>query len=54
MLKQPEVLKILFQSGMEPVGGSPEQLGATVKAEIEQMSKLIKAAGIGVQTSGGN
>jgi len=31
---------------METVGGSPEQLAATVKSEMARMGKVIRDAGI--------
>jgi tripartite-type tricarboxylate transporter receptor subunit TctC len=36
----------LQRTGAEPVGSTPEQLAAKIKAEVARMSKVIKAAGI--------
>jgi tripartite-type tricarboxylate transporter receptor subunit TctC len=36
----------VFNAGMEAVGSSPEQLGATIKSEIAKWGRVIKEAGI--------
>ena len=48
VLNQPDVKEKLFNSGIETVGSSPEQLLATVKSEMVTLGKLIKDAGIRV------
>ena len=48
-LTRPEVKEKLFNSGLETVGGSPEQFGATMKSELLRMGKVIRDAGIRVQ-----
>ena len=35
---------------METVGGSPEQLAAAVKSEVDRLGRLIKKTGIRVDT----
>lgn len=45
-LKRAEVKEKLLAIGVEPVGSTPEALAALIKAEIERMGKVIKAAGI--------
>ena len=35
----------MTQVGMEPVGSTPEQFEAFVRAEIEKWSKVVKASG---------
>ena len=46
-LLQRQDLRDRFASvGVEPVGSSPEQLAATMKAEIARMGKVIRDAGI--------
>jgi tripartite-type tricarboxylate transporter receptor subunit TctC len=45
-LSSPEVRDKFLALGVEPVGGSPEQLEAAVKAEMATMGKLIKDLGI--------
>ncbi len=46
VLAAPETRERLLGMGMETVGGTPEQLGARVKSEMQRMGKVIKAAGI--------
>jgi tripartite-type tricarboxylate transporter receptor subunit TctC len=46
LLEDPQVRERLRSTGAEPVGSTPEQLAAKIKAETERMSKVIKAAGI--------
>ena len=48
-LGQADVKDKLFSTGMEAVGGTPEQLATTVKSEITRMGKVIREAGIGVE-----
>jgi tripartite-type tricarboxylate transporter receptor subunit TctC len=45
-LGRPDVKAKLFNAGLETVGSSPEQLAATMQAELARMGKVIKAAGI--------
>jgi tripartite-type tricarboxylate transporter receptor subunit TctC len=46
ILHRPEVREKFIATGIEPVGDSPEALGAIVKSEIARLGKVIKAAGI--------
>ena len=46
VLKSAEGRQKLLNTGVEPVASSPEELAATMKAEIARMGKVIKAAGI--------
>ncbi len=46
VLKSAEGRQKLLNAGVEPVGSSPQELTATMKAEIARMGKVIKAAGI--------
>ena len=46
VLGDPQVRERLRSTGAEPVGSTPEQLATKVKAEVERMAKVIKAAGI--------
>ena len=48
VLKNPDVKERFLKSGVEVVGGSPEQLATTRKADMARMSKVIKQAGITV------
>ena len=45
-LNKPETKKRFFDSGVETIGGPPEQLAAAVKSEMTVLGKLIKDAGI--------
>ena len=42
----PELKEKFLSVGMEPVGSTPAQLGATMKSEIVRLGKVIKDAGI--------
>ena len=46
VLNRTDVKEKFFNAGVETVGGSPEQLAATVKSEMVRMGKVIKDAGI--------
>ena len=46
VLKEPEIREKLLAQGSEAVGGTPEQLGALVNAELPKWAKLVKDAGI--------
>ena len=46
VLANVEVREKLFASGVEAVGGSPEQFGAIVQGEIKRLGKLIRDTGI--------
>ena len=45
-LRTPEAKEIFSKNGAEPVGSSPEQLAAAIRAEVERLGKVIKEAGI--------
>jgi tripartite-type tricarboxylate transporter receptor subunit TctC len=45
-LQRPELRDRLFATGLESVGGTPQQLAAVLKAEMERVGKLIREAGI--------
>ena len=49
ILKLPDVSARLADLGAEPVGGSPEQLAAHIKAEIAKWAKVIKDANVELQ-----
>jgi tripartite-type tricarboxylate transporter receptor subunit TctC len=44
-LASPEMRERLAAQGAEPVGNTPEQFAAFIKAEIEKWSKIVKASG---------
>ncbi len=46
VLKEPEIREKLLAQGSEAVGGTPEQLGTVVNAELPKWAKLVKDAGI--------
>jgi tripartite-type tricarboxylate transporter receptor subunit TctC len=48
-LKSDDVKKILASDGLEPAGGSPEQLAAIIQSEIGRWSEVVKRAGVRVQ-----
>ncbi len=44
-LASPEMMERLAAQGAEPVGNTPEQFAAFIKAEIDKWSKIVKASG---------
>lgn len=45
-LQSADVRQQLMSLGLEPVGNTPAQFGATIKAEIAQWAQVVKQAGI--------
>jgi tripartite-type tricarboxylate transporter receptor subunit TctC len=45
VMHRADVKKLLANDGVEPVGNSPEEFGAYIKAEIAHWAPVIKAAG---------
>ena len=45
-LKAPEVKQRFGELGYEPIGDSPEQFAATIRADIEKFGRVIRAAGV--------
>ncbi|HEY6242012.1 MAG TPA: tripartite tricarboxylate transporter substrate-binding protein, partial [Burkholderiales bacterium] len=45
-LRTPDVMQRLAADGAEPVGSSPEEFAAFIKAEIAKWAKVAGAAGI--------
>jgi tripartite-type tricarboxylate transporter receptor subunit TctC len=41
-----ELIEKMRVQGYEPVGGTPEQASAWIKAEVERWTKVIRGAGI--------
>jgi tripartite-type tricarboxylate transporter receptor subunit TctC len=48
-IKQPDFAERLAAEGAETVGGTPEQFGEFIKAEILRWTKVIRAAGVKAQ-----
>src|ERR671914_1964465 len=46
ILKDPDILARFKQLSTDPVGNSPEEFGAFVKAELDKYARVIKAANI--------
>ena len=46
LLRRPDMRDKLLASGVEPVPGTPEQLAALVRADVEKVAPIIKAAAI--------
>jgi tripartite-type tricarboxylate transporter receptor subunit TctC len=49
IVQSPEVKKLFLRDGLEPVGNSPREFEAIIKAEIAKWQKLVKSAGIPVE-----
>ena len=45
-LRLPDVAEKIAADGSEPVGNSPEEFGAHIKAEVEKWRDLIQKTGI--------
>jgi tripartite-type tricarboxylate transporter receptor subunit TctC len=45
-LVQPEVAKLMVGQGLEPWVGTPEQLAARMRVDLDKFAKLIKAIGV--------
>jgi tripartite-type tricarboxylate transporter receptor subunit TctC len=48
-VKSKEVEKVLAGDGLEPAGGSPEDLAGIMKAEVARWAQVVKRAGIKVE-----
>ena len=46
VLQQPDIKDKFINVGVEPVGSTPEEFGATVKTEMTRLGKVIRDAGI--------
>jgi tripartite-type tricarboxylate transporter receptor subunit TctC len=46
ILKDPDIVARFKQLSTDPVGNSPEEFDAFVKAELDKYARIIKAAGI--------
>ena len=45
VIKRPDFLERLDRDGIEPVGNTPEEFAAQIKADIAKMGKIVQAAG---------
>ena len=45
VLAMPEVKTTLFNQGLDPAPGTPEQFGAYIRSERAKWAKVIKASG---------
>jgi tripartite-type tricarboxylate transporter receptor subunit TctC len=48
-LRQPDVSKRLAAEGAEPIGSTPEEFAAHIKAEIARVASVVRAAGIRIE-----
>ena len=48
VIKRPDYSKLLYESAIDRIGGTPEQLGAHIRSEIAKYAKVVKDAGIRV------
>jgi tripartite-type tricarboxylate transporter receptor subunit TctC len=46
VLALPEIRTALANQGLEPRGGTPEQFGDYIKAEIAKITKIARTAGV--------
>ena len=46
VLQTPDIRDRILSEGAEPVGNTPEQFGALIRAEIDKWGKVIRAAGL--------
>jgi len=46
IVRRPDMRERFLRAGLEPVGSSPQELVATMRAEMAQLGKVIKEAGI--------
>jgi tripartite-type tricarboxylate transporter receptor subunit TctC len=49
VLAEPEIRKRLIELGGEPLITTPEDFGATIKAETEKWEKVVTSAGIKIE-----
>jgi tripartite-type tricarboxylate transporter receptor subunit TctC len=45
IIRSPETSKRLVEMGVEPLGGTPEEFGKLIRAEVERFGKAVKASG---------
>lgn len=47
ILKMPDIRERLASLGADPVGGSPEQFGGSIKSEVAKFTKVVREANLG-------
>jgi len=47
ILRRPEVRELFRAQGVEPLGGSPEQFGDHIRAQIAKWAPVVRSAGLG-------
>ena len=45
VLNQPDFHKLLVDQAIDPIGGTPEQLGDFIRSEIVKWAKVVKDSG---------
>ena len=45
VIKIPEIREKLVQQGVDPVGSTPDEFAAYIRAETEKWAKVVKMAG---------
>jgi tripartite-type tricarboxylate transporter receptor subunit TctC len=48
-IKSPEIRDFMTGEGAEPVGGTPQELGAYLRRDIERYGKVIQAGNVRVE-----
>ena len=46
ILRLPEVEKMFFEQGAEPVGNTPDEFAKLIAAELQKWSKVVAATGV--------
>jgi tripartite-type tricarboxylate transporter receptor subunit TctC len=49
IVRLPDVQQALATLGFSPVGSTPEEFAAQIKADIEKWSKVVREAGIKIE-----
>jgi len=48
IISRPDIRERFLAAGLDPIGSTPEQLAASVKADMARWGKVIRDAGIRV------
>jgi tripartite-type tricarboxylate transporter receptor subunit TctC len=49
VLKQPDIVERLLATGSDPVGGTPAELDAKIRTELDYFGRVIRNANIKVE-----